>query len=99
MSGFEVTPEELQFTAKMLGELREELDAGLARLSADVAEVTDVRWTGGAAIGFGHGWREFADGAREILAALQRMADLLMQEGVDYAEVEAGIVRAIGMVA
>jgi WXG100 family type VII secretion target len=84
VAGYEVTPAELQWTARVLRQIGTDARLELARLDADATALIDGGWQGSAALAFGRGWTLWHTGAAEVLGALDAMAGLLDASGVDY---------------
>lgn len=93
MSGFRVTPEQLQSASGRVrsgaGSIQSELSGlagGLAPLGAE--------WAGSAQARFQELWAEWQRSAEGLNTALSGIADLLSQAGTAYASAEAEVTRS-----
>lgn len=77
MSGFEVTPSELNAAQEYVCDVAAETRAGLTSLASDVEQLLGGGWQGTAATALAAGWQDWCTGGYEVLDALGRMAQLL----------------------
>ncbi|MEO8889789.1 MAG: WXG100 family type VII secretion target [Jatrophihabitantaceae bacterium] len=94
MPGFDVEPWEIASTAGLVGEVGEQLRAGLNRLGLDVESLL-AGWHGQAGVAFAGGWDEWQAGASDVLTALDAMAQLLERAGQGYGSAESANVSAL----
>jgi WXG100 family type VII secretion target len=87
MPGFVTEPAELLTAADCLRAVADELCGSLARLDADV-EALLGGWRGPAGRSFASEWQPWYAGARQVIAAVASMADLLAHTGQVYAAAE-----------
>jgi WXG100 family type VII secretion target len=86
LSGFEVSPAELQSTRQFVDDVAHGVIHEVAALSLTVDGLLDGGWTGRSAAAFAGGWRDWKAGARDTLRALDVMADLLGLAQRDFAD-------------
>jgi WXG100 family type VII secretion target len=87
MSGFDVSPAELQSSRKFVDDVANSLIHEVAAVSLTVdGLLDDGGWTGRSAAAFAGGWQDWKTGARNTLRALDVMADLLGLVGRDFAD-------------
>lgn len=84
MTGFGVAPEELQACGARLARISDDIRSEMRALSGEVDALFGGDWQGEAAQGFAAGWQEWEAGAREVLAGLAEMGQLLGDTGRDY---------------
>ena len=85
MSDFVVTVPTVEQTSVATRTASAELGAELARLRRDVDAVLTGQWRGVAATAFDRAWGEWHAGARDVVDALDRLAELLAEAGRAYA--------------
>ncbi len=86
---FELQSSELRLAAATAAESAASTASGLARLRAEAEQVLSARWHGAAAAHFDRAWLDWERGARELLAGLERMAELLAQTERTYLAADA----------
>lgn len=99
VSGFDVTPIELQVCGAMLADISQEVHTEMGVVKAEVDALLSGGWQGKAADGFIQGWEQWQTGANDVLSALQAMGRLLSTTGRDYNSVDdvsAGTVERSG---
>jgi WXG100 family type VII secretion target len=84
VTGFDVTPAELQDTRTMVDDIAHDVMAEVARLTREVDDLLEVAWTGRSAVAFAGGWEQWKSGVRDTLRALDSMAGLLGVAGRNY---------------
>lgn len=86
MSGFDVSPAELRATRTFVDEVARDVIAEVGKVGRDVDDLLGSGWTGHSARAFAAGWTDWKHAARDTLAALDTMADLVGLAGRDYAD-------------
>lgn len=86
MSGYAVSPAELQSTRTFVDGVAQDVLAEVSKVGRDVDDLLDSGWTGASAHAFAAGWTNWKAAARDTLRALDTMADLLGVAGRDYAD-------------
>lgn len=86
---FQVVPAEVTDAGRYVQLTAEELINGIRTLDSEVAGLLTT-WKGGSANQYGLGWEEVRAGAKDVLQALQSMAELLGVAGADYTNVDEG---------
>ncbi|SHG21262.1 WXG100 family type VII secretion target [Jatrophihabitans endophyticus] len=99
MSGYEVDPTELLAAQARVAEAVTEGRAELTRLHTAARDLLDGQWRGHAATAFAAGWHEWADGARQLLAALDGIAHALGVTAADYETTESGVATELRHIA
>ena len=84
MTGFDVSPAELQSTKRFVDKVAQDVVTEVSSLGRTVDAMLDGGWSGAAATSFEGGWAEWLTGARHVLHALDGMASLLGVAGRDY---------------
>jgi WXG100 family type VII secretion target len=84
MSGFAVTLSSVRQAAAETASVGDELGAELARLRREADDVLAGSWRGAAAVAFDRAWGSWDVGAREVVAALERLTDLLVASSREY---------------
>jgi WXG100 family type VII secretion target len=84
MSGFAVTLSAVQQAASVTATIADELGVELARLGREADAVLSGQWRGAAAGAFDRAWCSWQAGAQEVVAALDRMAELLATSEREY---------------
>jgi WXG100 family type VII secretion target len=85
VTSFEATPVDLQVTGHRLADLAEDVEQAARPLRTDADELLGGTWRGGAARGFGSGFREWEAGLAEVVRALRTLAEETGAAGRAYA--------------
>jgi WXG100 family type VII secretion target len=85
MSGFAVGLSSVQQTASVTSSIGADLGAELGRLRRDADNLLAGDWRGSAANAFDRAWCGWDAGAREVVVALDRLAELLTVSAREYA--------------
>jgi WXG100 family type VII secretion target len=86
VSGFDVSPAELRATRTYVDEVARDVITEVGKVGRDVDDLLDSGWTGRSAQAFAQGWADWKHAARDTLAALDAMAELVGLAGRDYAD-------------
>ena len=89
MTDFAVTVSAVQQASSSVRTVGHDLHAELRLLRREADAVLSGRWLGQAAESFDRAWTEWELGARELLAALDELAELLAVSGHAYAAQDA----------
>jgi ESAT-6 family protein len=89
VDGFDAAPVELQVCGSMLGQIGADLHTEMGVLQQDMDALLTGGWRGPAATGFAKGWKQWQQGARDVLDALESMGHLLGETGRDYQRTDA----------
>jgi WXG100 family type VII secretion target len=95
MGGYAVDPDQLLGVDELLGECSSQARSALDGLQASAQALLAARWQGGAAVEFQQGWDEWHAGARDLLAALDEMAQAIGASGRAYAATDADVQAAV----
>lgn len=96
MQGFGVVVSSVERASAATQSAGVDLGAELSRLRGEADEVLSGRWRGLAADAFDRAWVSWDGGAREVVAGLDRLAELLARTGREYGvrdEVSAATLR------
>jgi WXG100 family type VII secretion target len=85
MSGFSVALSSVQHTATVTTSIGSELGTELSRLRREADSVLTEAWRGPAATAFDRAWCAWEVGAREVILALDQLAELLAASEREYA--------------
>lgn len=91
MSGFSVTPEQLQVLGGTCGRTAGEVRGSHGALRAQLAPVIGSQWTGAAAVQFEELYSQFDASAASLAEALEGIGQLLAGAAASYADVESRI--------
>lgn len=100
MSDFAVLVSAVQQASSTTQSAAADLDGELARLRREADDVLAAYWRGRAATAFDRAWTSWDVGAREVVAALERLAELLSVAGREYAlrdDVSASSLRGVAL--
>ena len=67
-----------------LDTLAQQLRSGLGTLDADISDVLGAGWSGDAATAYGKVWRDWHEGAAQVIEGLTRMSSLLQNAADRY---------------
>lgn len=95
MSGYRVTPEQLQSLSTRVRGGAGSIDGELRGLAGAVAPLGSD-WAGVAQARFQELWAEWQRNAEGLNTALQGISDLLAQAGAAYAAAEEQVARSFG---
>jgi WXG100 family type VII secretion target len=90
MAELGVTPTELGAVSSELQTLAAGMRSGLGSLDSDVAGLMGSGWSGTAATAYAEVWREWHDGAHQVVEGLLAMSSLLSDAAMRYATTDAG---------
>ena len=93
MSGFAVTPGELQGLDGYVESAAEHARDAVARLQVEVAE---LHWHGPAANAFAIAWHDWLEGARLVLGALDDLGRLVGAAARDYVATDDAVRADVG---
>jgi WXG100 family type VII secretion target len=91
MSGFSVTPEQLQSLGATCGRTAGEVRGSHGSLRAQLSPVVGSQWTGAAATRFAELYSQFDTSAASLTEALDGIGQLLAGAAASYADVETRI--------
>ena len=86
----QASPTDLNATADWLDSSAREFDAEVTRFMRQVRNFVGVDWRGVAADSHGDAWTEWEDGARRVIAGLQKDAGALRQAAAELARTDGG---------
>lgn len=84
MSRLQVSTTELVAVSNELDTLAQALRSGLGSLDADISEALGAGWSGDAATAYGEVWRDWHEGAAQVIEGLNRMSSLLQDAAERY---------------
>ncbi len=82
--GFAVTTDELRAAQGFVADLAGDVNAELLGVHDEITQLLADGWLGTAAAGFNAGWRDWRDGATDLLDALGRIGVLLALSAEHY---------------
>jgi WXG100 family type VII secretion target len=91
MSGFSVTPEQLQGLGATCSRTAGEVRGSHGALRSQLSPVVGSQWTGAAAARFSELYEQFDKSAASLTEALGGIGQLLNGAGASYADVETRI--------
>lgn len=89
MSELRVEPSDLMAVSHELATVADGLRTGVGSLDDDVSALVGTSWTGSAASAYADVWKEWHEGAAQIVAGLNRMSSLLSDAAAHYASTDA----------
>lgn len=92
----EIVVSELHAASARLESAAQRLTDGLASVDDETTQLLGSGWKGGAASAYGPAWDGWHDGASQVVAALQRMSELLSIAGQEYAKADQTGADALG---
>lgn len=91
MSGFKVTPDQLETLGATVGRVSAQVRGEHQSLRGQLSPLFGADWSGAAAAQFAALYEQFDHNARGMSDALEGIGQLLNRAGVAYASVEAEI--------
>ncbi|WP_221936909.1 WXG100 family type VII secretion target [Mycolicibacterium sp. 018/SC-01/001] len=85
----QVSTSELVAVSSELDTLAQALRSGLGTLDADISDALDAGWSGDAATAYGQVWRDWHEGAAQVIEGLTRMSSLLQEAAERYSSTDA----------
>ncbi|MCG7594956.1 WXG100 family type VII secretion target [Mycobacterium sp. PSTR-4-N] len=89
MSRLQVSTSELVAVSSELDTLAQSLKSGLGSLDADISDALGAGWSGDAATAYGAVWRDWHEGAAQVIEGLTRMSSLLQDAAERYSATDA----------
>ncbi|TXH25085.1 MAG: WXG100 family type VII secretion target [Mycobacterium sp.] len=89
MAELQVEPSELVAVSHELVTVADGLRSGIASLDNDVTGLMGTGWTGSAASAYAGVWKEWHEGAAQVVAGLTRMSGLLNDAAAQYTSTDA----------
>jgi WXG100 family type VII secretion target len=91
MSGFRVTPSQLQSMSGTVSRVSNDVRGQHVALKSQLSPLFGSEWSGAAAAQFADLYQQFDQSAKNLSDALDGIGRLLNSAGVAYADVEASI--------
>ena len=89
MAELQVEPSELAAVSHELATVADGLRSGITSLDNDVSGLMGTGWTGSAASAYADVWKEWHEGASQVVAGLSRMSALLNDAAARYTSTES----------
>ena len=89
MAELQVEPSELVAVSHELAAVADGLRTGITSLDDDVSGLMGTGWTGSAASAYADVWKEWHEGASQVVAGLSRMSALLNDAAARYTNTDA----------
>ena len=89
MAELQVEPSELVAVSHELSTVADGLRSGISSLDNEVTGLMGTGWTGSAASAYAGVWKEWHEGASQVVAGLSRMSALLNDAAARYTGTDA----------
>ncbi|OKH80401.1 hypothetical protein EB75_20400 [Mycobacterium sp. ST-F2] len=89
MAELQVEPSELVAVSHELSTVADGLRSGIGSLDSEVAGLMGTGWTGSAASAYGDVWKEWHEGATQVVTGLTRMSALLNDAAARYTSTDS----------
>jgi WXG100 family type VII secretion target len=89
MAELQVEPSELVAVSHELSTVADGLRTGITSLDNDVSGLVGTGWTGSAASAYADVWKEWHEGASQVVAGLSRMSALLNDAAARYTNTDS----------
>ncbi|MBI3687811.1 MAG: WXG100 family type VII secretion target [Actinobacteria bacterium] len=96
-AGIKVTPEQLQSYSGTVKQRAGDVEGISTGLSKQLEALVGADWAGAASGQFGQLWQQWHKGAKDMVEALNGIAQLLNNAGTAYAEAEGQIARSFSV--